>query len=76
MKAKTSAQRQQEGRKKRKAEGYQMHTVWLEPDVAQALDAVIQDSDTKQADRQRIVNECLRRCITGQLVQLMTHSTD
>lgn len=61
MKAKTSAQRQQQWREKRKAEGYQMHTVWLEPDVTKALDAVIEDSETKQADRQKIINECLRK---------------
>jgi hypothetical protein len=63
MKAKTSAQRQQQWREKRKAEGYQMHTVWLEPDVAEALDAAIRDSETKQTDRQKIINDCLRKCL-------------
>jgi hypothetical protein len=63
MKAKTSAQRQQEWRNKRKAEGYQMHTIWLEPDVAQALDAVIQGSENKQADRQKVINQWLRKSL-------------
>jgi hypothetical protein len=63
MKAKTSAQRQQEWRNKRKAEGYQMHTVWLEPDVAKALDAVIQGSESKQADRQKVINQWLRKSL-------------
>lgn len=63
MNTKTSAQRQQQWREKRKAEGYQMHTVWLEPDVAKAIDAALKDSETKQAVRQKIINQCLRKCL-------------
>jgi hypothetical protein len=63
MKAKTSAQRQQQWREKRKADGYQMHTIWLEPDVAKALDAAIRDSETKQADRQKVINQWLRKSL-------------
>ena len=67
MSAKTSAERQREWRKARKDEGWQMHTIWLEPDVAKALDAAIQGSDTKQADRQRVINERLREYLNKRL---------
>lgn len=60
---KTSAQRQKQWRDRRKADGYQMITIWLEPDVARALDAAVNDSGTKQAERQRVINQSLRRCL-------------
>lgn len=59
-KAKTTAQRQRQWRENRKAQGYQQHTVWLDPDVASALDAAISESSAKQAERQRVINDCLR----------------
>lgn len=59
--AKTSAQRQRQWRENRKALGYQQHTIWIDPDVASALDAAITASRAKQAERQRVINECLRQ---------------
>jgi metal-responsive CopG/Arc/MetJ family transcriptional regulator len=35
-----------------------MVTVWLDPDVAQSLDELIQDKP--QAERQRMINQALR----------------
>lgn len=63
MTGKTAAQRQRQWRDKRKAEGYQMHTFWLDPDVAQALDRVTEGSGSKQADRQRVINDALRQVL-------------
>lgn len=63
-KAKTTAQRQRQWREKRKAEGYQQHTIWLDPDVAAALDVAIQGAESKQAERQRMINVALRKALT------------
>jgi len=57
---KPNAARQKAWRDKRKQEGYQMVTLWLDPDVAQALDTKLAGSAKKQADRQRLVNQVLR----------------
>lgn len=61
MSAKTLSERQRQWRDKRKKEGYQMHTIWLEPDVARGLDGLLEGSEKKQVDRQRIINEILRK---------------
>jgi hypothetical protein len=65
MTGKTVAQRQQQWRAKRKEAGYQMHTVWLDPDVAQALDSVIEGAGSKQADRQRLINQYIRLALNS-----------
>lgn len=63
MSAKTSAERQREWRKARKEEGWQMHTIWLEPDVAKALDKAISASVKPQSERQKIINEALLKTL-------------
>jgi hypothetical protein len=57
---KTAAERQKEWRERYKAQGYQMITVWLEPDVAKALGKVSIESDKPFAERQKIINLALR----------------
>lgn len=64
---KSGAERQKAWRKNREAEGYRMVTVWLDPDVAKALETTTDRHrpDTgRQAghtERQRMINEALRR---------------
>ena len=58
---KTTAERQKEWRERRKAEGYQMLTVWLDPDVSEALKKAVMKSDTPQAERQKMINDALRK---------------
>lgn len=57
---KSVADRQREWRKKRREAGYQMLTVWLDPDVVGKLESRLK-STTKQAERQQLVNEVLRQ---------------
>ena len=57
---KTTAERQREWREKRKAQGYEMHTVWLDPDVAKKLNERLRNSEKKQSDRQQLINQTLR----------------
>ena len=59
----TNAHRQKAWRDKRKQDGYQMVTLWLDPDVAQALDKRLEPSLKKQADRQALINLALRKCL-------------
>lgn len=61
MTPKTNAQRQKGWRDKRKAEGYQTHLVWLEPDVAAKLDRMIGKAGKKHVERQRIINQAIRQ---------------
>lgn len=60
---KSAAERQRQWRQNRKADGYQMHTVWLDPDIATALDQAIESAEPKQAKRQQIINEALRKLL-------------
>jgi hypothetical protein len=57
---KTNADRQKEWRDKRKADGYEMHTVWLDPDVAEQLNKYLDGSEKPQAERTRLINEAVR----------------
>jgi len=57
---KTNAHRQKEWRDKRKADGYEMHTVWLDPDVAEHLNKYLDESEKPQAERTRLINEAVR----------------
>jgi hypothetical protein len=59
-KAKTNADRQKAWRDKRKADGYEMHTVWLDPDVAEHLNKYLDGSEKPQAERTRLINEAVR----------------
>lgn len=61
QKPKTSAERQREWRQRRLAEGYRMHTVWLDPDVSEQLEGVIEGHRAPQGERQRLINEALRK---------------
>ena len=57
---KTNADRQKAWRDKRKADGYEMHTVWLDPDVAELLNKYLDGSEKPQAERTRLINEAVR----------------
>jgi hypothetical protein len=57
---KTNADRQKAWRDKRKADGYEMHTVWLDPDVAEQLNKYLDGSEKPQAERTRLINEAVR----------------
>lgn len=57
---KTNASRQKAWRDKRKADGYEMHTVWLDPDVAEQLNKYLDGSEKPQAERTRLINEAVR----------------
>ena len=59
-KPKTNADRQKAWRDKRKADGYEMHTIWLDPDVAQGLSRLLDGSEKPQAERTRLINEAVR----------------
>jgi len=61
---KTTAERQKAWRTKRKAEGFSVVTVWLEPDVVTMLDAVAKGPG-QHAERQRIINAALREFLAG-----------
>lgn len=56
---KTAAERQRAWRARRREEGYQMVTVWLDPDVSDALEQRL-DEDGRQAKLQQIINDALR----------------
>jgi len=56
---KTTAERQKAWRTKRKAEGFSVVTVWLEPDVARELERVT-GGQKQHTERQRIINQALR----------------
>lgn len=57
---KSNSERQKAWRDKRKADGYEMHTIWLDPDVAESLGKCLDESEKPQAERTRIINEALR----------------
>jgi metal-responsive CopG/Arc/MetJ family transcriptional regulator len=67
MNSKDTATRQREWRARRKAEGYRMTTVWLDPDVVELLDGLVESSDkSSQAARAELINEAIRQySITG-----------
>ena len=59
--SKDTATRQREWRAKRRAEGRQMVTVWLDPDTGKLLDDMVSKQDKpKQTARQDIINEAIR----------------
>jgi len=60
---KTSAERQKEWRDRYRAKGYQMLTVWLDPDVAAALTQAVIESDTPSVDRQKLINSVIRELL-------------
>lgn len=60
---KSTADRQREWRKRQKEQGYQMLTVWLDPDVSEALKTAVMKSDTPQAERQKLINYALRKLL-------------
>lgn len=57
---KSTAERQRQWRKKRAEQGYEMHTVWLDPDVVQGLNRLMDGSEKPQAERTRLINEAVR----------------
>jgi hypothetical protein len=57
---KSTAERQRQWRKKRAEQGYEMHTIWLDPDVAQLLNEKISGSDTPQAERTKLINQSVK----------------
>ena len=58
---KTTATSQREWRARRKAEGHQQVTVWLDPDTAKFLDEMVSRQDKpKQTARQDIINKAIR----------------
>ena len=58
---KTTATRQREWRARRKAEGQQQVTVWLDPDTGKLLDGMVGKQDKpKQTARQDIINKAIR----------------
>ena len=59
QKALTDAERQKRRRQRRKDQGYEMHTIWLDPDVAKLINERVKDSPTPQAARQKLINELL-----------------
>jgi len=59
-KPKTNADRQKAWRDKRKSDGYEMHTIWLEPDVVQGLNRLLDGSEKPQAERTRLINDAVR----------------
>lgn len=61
QKPKTTAERQREWRQRRRDEGYEMHTVWLDPDVAELLAGATGGHRAPQGERQRIINDALRK---------------
>ena len=62
---KTNADRQKAWRDKRKADGYEMHTVWLDPDVAEQLNKYLDGSEKPQAERTRLINKAVRAMLNG-----------
>ena len=60
---KSAAERQKAWREKRKAEGYQMHTVWLDPDVSAKLEDRLGEVENKQSKRQELINKLLRKSL-------------
>jgi hypothetical protein len=59
--AKDVAERQKEWRARRKAEGYRMVTVWLDPDVVQILDGLIAKHErTPNSARAELINQAIR----------------
>ncbi len=59
--AKSNSERQKEWRKRRKEQRYEMHTFWLEPDVADLVNEALKDSENKQKDRAKLINEALKK---------------
>jgi hypothetical protein len=58
---KTTATRQREWRARRKAEGHQQVTVWLDPETAKVLAEMVASHDKpKQTARQEIINKAIR----------------
>jgi hypothetical protein len=60
---KSSSERQKAWRDRRKAEGYEMHTIWLDPDVADSLAKYLEGADKPQAERTRLINEAVREML-------------
>lgn len=60
---KTTAERQKEWRERRKAEGYEMLTIWLDPEVSVKLKKAVLESDTPLVDRQKLINLALNRLL-------------
>lgn len=61
--AKSNSERQKEWRKRRKEQGYEMHTFWLEPDVADLVNEALKDSENKQKDRTKLINKALEKLL-------------
>jgi hypothetical protein len=59
MSAKTTAERQKAWRAKRQAEGHRLVTVWLDPDVAAAVNL----GSLSHAELQRLVNDAVRKAL-------------
>jgi len=57
---KSNAERQRQWRQQRIEQGYEMHTVWLDPDVADLINAKLNDSNTPQAERTKLINDAIR----------------
>jgi uncharacterized protein (DUF4415 family) len=61
---KTTAERQKAWRQAKKKEGFEMVTIWLDPDIAQDLKRVTK-GQRRHTERQRVINEALRRYLAG-----------
>jgi hypothetical protein len=58
---KDTATRQREWRAKRRAEGQQMVTVWLDPDTGKLLDSIVsKQGKPKQTARQDVINKAIQ----------------
>jgi hypothetical protein len=60
---KSNSERQKLWRDKRKAQGYEMHTIWLDPDVVQGLNRLLDGSQKPQTERIRLINEAIRKML-------------
>ena len=40
-----------------------MHTIWLDPDVADSLAKYLEGADKPQAERTRLINEAVREML-------------
>lgn len=57
---KSAAERQRQWRKKRAEQGYEMHTIWLDPDAARLLNEKLAGSEKPQAERTKLINEAVK----------------
>lgn len=59
----SAAERQKSWRTRRKLDGYEMHTIWLDPDVVESLTKHLEGSEKPQSERTRLINEAVRKML-------------